>query len=66
MRLRRKGRVRGGKVRTRVVRRRVVRTKVNAFRVKFRVHRRGRYRAVVIAKIDGKTLRVRTRRVRVR
>ncbi len=65
VRLRRVGRVHG-KRRTRIVRRRQVTTKVNAFRVRFRVHRKGRYRAIVLAKVDGQTLRARTKRVRVK
>ncbi len=48
------------------VRRRARTTTVNAFRVKFRVHRKGRYRAVVTAKVDGKTLHRRTKRVRIK
>lgn len=54
------------KRRGRTVRRRTVKTRVNAFRVRVRVRRPGRYRAVVRVKVDGQVLRARTRRVRVR
>jgi hypothetical protein len=56
-------RLRRGK---RIVARRRVKTKVNAFRVTFRVHKRGRYRAEVKAKVKGKKLRARSRRIRVK
>ncbi len=54
------------KRRGKVVRHRTRTTRVNAFRMTFRVKRAGRYRAVVTAKVDGKTLRARTKRLRVR
>ena len=57
VRLRRKGKV---------VRRRTRTTRVNAFQLTFRVKRAGRYRAVVTAKVEGKTLRARTKRLRVK
>lgn len=57
-------RLKDGRARTVRVRRSM--TSVNAFRVTFKVKRAGRYRAVVRAKVDGRVVRKKTRRVRVR
>jgi predicted acyl esterase len=55
-----------GKQRVRTVAIRRVTTKLNAFRIRIKVKRAGRYRAVVSAQVAGKTLRSRTKRIRVR
>jgi pimeloyl-ACP methyl ester carboxylesterase len=48
------------------VRGRRVTTKINAFRVAFRLKHAGRYQAGVTAKVGGKTLTAKTKRIRVR
>jgi pimeloyl-ACP methyl ester carboxylesterase len=50
----------------RVVATRRVKTKLNAFRVRVKVKKAGRYSAKVSAKVGGKTLRAKSKRVRVR
>ncbi|MEA2126494.1 MAG: uncharacterized protein QOI80_3276, partial [Solirubrobacteraceae bacterium] len=50
----------------RTVKVRRVTTKLNAFRVRIKVKRPGRYRAVVTAKVGRKTLRAKSRRIRIR
>ncbi len=57
-------RLKGGGARTVRVRRSL--TSVNAFRVTFKVKKAGRYRAVVRAKVDGRVVRKKSRRVVVR
>jgi pimeloyl-ACP methyl ester carboxylesterase len=43
-----------------------VKTKLNAFRVRVKVKRPGRYRAIVTTKVGGKTLHAKTKRIRVK
>ena len=50
----------------RVVAARRVTTKVNAFRVTFKVRKKGRYRAVVSARVGGKSLRASSRKLIIR